>query len=327
MQGIWARLFLVAASVVIPVVGAHALDSDDTPSASAQTVAYIKTDPSLKADTLAKPEPAAKSAELKIEAAEKPFTPKKTIVEKPFAFRKAAKAYLVRVQNRDIWSASDEERLPPASLTKLMTAILVLENYRPDDVVTISKEAAAEPKSKIGLHAGDHMHVEDLLAATLIHSANDACHALADWRDGDEAKFVVRMNKRAHELGLKNTHFVNACGLDAPDHYSTARDIAALANIAMDNPTFARLARKQTMVVRTVDGRRRFAFNTTNALVGHYPGMMGGKTGFTNGAGPCLVAMAERNGVRVMLVLLNSHNRWWNASGMLDLAFAHANRG
>jgi D-alanyl-D-alanine carboxypeptidase (penicillin-binding protein 5/6) len=246
---------------------------------------------------------------------------------KNFAFSKAAKAYLVRVQGKDLWSAGDEQRLPPASLTKLMTALLVLEHYHPDDVVTISKAAAAEPPSKIGLHAGDRLRVADLLAAALIHSANDACHALADWRDGSEAKFVVRMNRRAKQMGLKNTHFANACGLDAPGHYSSARDIAVLADAAMNKPTFARLVRKQQMVVRTVDGRRRFSFRTTNALIGHYPGIMGGKTGFTNRAGPCLVALAERDGVRVLLVLMNSHNRWWNASGMLDLAFAQASRG
>jgi|GEM_PF-618821 len=243
-----------------------------------------------------------------------------------YAFSKAAKAYLVRVQNKDLWAAGDEEQLPPASLTKIMTALLVLEDYHPDDVVTISKEAAAEPRSNIGLRTGDQMYVKDLLAAALIHSANDACHALADWRDGNEEKFVERMNRRAQELGLKNTHFVNACGLDAPGHYSTARDIAVLADHALQNPTFAELVGTQKMAIRSVDGRRRFSFNTTNALVGHYPGMKGGKTGFTNGAGPCLVAMAERDGVRVLLVLLNAHNRWWNASGMFDQAFAQANR-
>lgn len=242
-------------------------------------------------------------------------------------FEKAAKAYLVRVQNKDLWAEGDDEQLPPASLTKIMTALLVLEDYHPDDVVTISKAAASEPPSRIGLHAGDHMRVGDLLAAALIHSANDACHALADWRDGNEAKFVVRMNRRAKQMGLKNTHFANACGLDAPGHYSSARDIAVLADTAMQNPTFARLVRKQQMVIRTVDGRRRFAFHTTNALIGHYPGMMGGKTGYTNRAGPCLVAMAERDGVRVLVVMLNSHNRWWNASSLLDLAFAQAPRG
>lgn len=243
-----------------------------------------------------------------------------------FAFSKAAKAYLVRVQNKDVWAEGDEEQLPPASLTKIMTALLVLEDYQPEDVVTISKEAASEPRSSIGLRTGDQMYVSDLLAAALIHSANDACHALADWRDGSEEKFVERMNRRAQELGMKNTHFVNACGLDAPGHYSTARDIALLADHAMQNPIFADLVSREKMVIRSVDGRRRFAFNTTNHLVGHYPGMKGGKTGFTNGAGPCLVAMAERDGVRVMLVLLNAHNRWWNASGMFDLAFAQASR-
>lgn len=297
-------------------------------TAKAKTAKNTKT-----AATATKKKAAAKPV---VKNTTKPLTIKDTIASASaaaaaasgtFAFSKAAKAYLVRVQDKDMWAEGDEEQLPPASLTKIMTALLILEDYHPEDIVTISKEAAAEPRSNIGLRAGDQMYVADLLAAALIHSANDACHALADYRDGSEEKFVERMNRRAHELGMKNTHFVNACGLDAPGHYSTARDIALLADKAMQNPTFADLVSRQKMAIRSVDGRRRFSFNTTNQLVGHYPGMKGGKTGFTNRAGPCLVALAERDGVRVLLVLLNAHNRWWNASGMFELAFAQAGRG
>ena len=235
--------------------------------------------------------------------------------------KNVAAAYLVRSQNQELWSAETDTRLPPASLTKIMTALLVLEDYHPDEVTTITAAAAAEPASKIGLHKGDRMRVADLLAAALIHSANDACHALADWYSGSEKQFVVHMNRRAKELGMHDTNFVNACGLDAPGHYSTAGDIAKLAEVAMQNPTFRRLVKKEKMVIRSVDGKRRFAFRTTNQMVGRYPGMLGGKTGFTNRAGPCLMAVAERDGVRVLLVMLNAKNRWWHASGMFDLAF------
>ncbi|HSB95438.1 MAG TPA: serine hydrolase, partial [Spongiibacteraceae bacterium] len=236
-------------------------------------------------------------------------------------FHPAASAALVKIGDKIVWEQEADERLPQASLTKIMTALLVLERYQPDAVVTISREAAAAHPTKIGLRAGDRMRVSDLLAAALVHSANDACHALADWHSGNEQKFVERMNQRARELGLEDTHFANACGFDAEGHYSSANDLAKLAEVALKYRTFSRLVNKPQMVVRTVDGRRKFAFRTTNALIGHYDGAMGVKTGFTFKAGPCLVAVSKRNNVRVMIVLLNARNRWPNAKQMFDVAF------
>lgn len=242
------------------------------------------------------------------------------------AYHNVAKAYMVKVGDEIIWESASEQRLPPASLTKMMTALLVVESYRPNDVVEVSPEAAAETGSRVGLRAGDRVLLADVLAAALIRSANDACHALADWHSGSEAVFVARMNQRAEQLGLRNTHFMNACGLDRPDHYSTARDLAVIADAAMKNPTFARIVSKERMSFRSVDGRRTFHVKTTNHLLGVLDGIQGVKTGFTNGAGPCLVAMADRNGERVTLVLLNARNRWWNATAMIDNAFVQAPR-
>ena len=252
-----------------------------------------------------------------------------------FAFAKAyaevdfhpdVSAGLVKVQGREVWEQNGEERLPQASLTKIMTAVLVLEKYQPDAVVKITKTAAAAHPTKIGLRAGDRMRVSDLLAATLVHSANDACRALAEWHSGSEDAFVDKMNARALQLGLHDTHFANACGFDAPDHYSSARDIAALAEIAMQNRTFRQIVNREKMTIRTADGRRKFAFNTTNHLLGKYDGAMGVKTGFTFKAGPCLVAVSQRNNVKVMIVMLNARNRWPNARQMFDVAFQQASK-
>jgi D-alanyl-D-alanine carboxypeptidase (penicillin-binding protein 5/6) len=240
------------------------------------------------------------------------------------SFHPAASAALVKIGDKVVWEQEADQRLPQASLTKIMTALLVLERYQPDAVVTISKEAAAARPTKIGLRAGDKMRLADLLAAALVHSANDACRALADWHSGDEQKFVERMNERARELGLNDTHFANACGFDAEGHYSTAHDLVVLSEAALKYKTFSRLVNKPQMVIRTVDGRRKFAFRTTNALIGHYDGAMGVKTGFTFKAGPCLVAVSKRNNMRVMIVLLNARNRWPNARQMFDVAFAKA---
>ena len=212
-------------------------------------------------------------------------------------------AGLVRVQGREVWEQNAEERLPQASLTKIMTAVLILEKYQPDAVVKITKTAAAAFPTKIGLRAGDRMRLADLLAATLVHSANDACRALAEWHSGSEDELVERMNARAVQMGLRDTHFANACGFDAPDHYSTARDVAVLAEIAMQNRTFRQLVNREKMTIRTVDGKRKFMFNTTNKLLGKYDGATGVKTGFTFKAGPCLVAMSKRNDVKVMIVI------------------------
>jgi serine-type D-Ala-D-Ala carboxypeptidase (penicillin-binding protein 5/6) len=152
----------------------------------------------------------------------------------------------------------------------------------------------------------------------VVRSANDACRAIADHFG---VTFVTRMNQRAAALRLRDTQFVDPCGHDRPGQYSTATDLARLAEHVMQHAEFARLARSERVTIATSDGRRKYRFTNTNALLGRYEGTIGVKTGSTGRAGNCLVAIAERNGVRVVLVLLNARNRWWNAHGMLDRAF------
>lgn len=241
-------------------------------------------------------------------------------------FSPAVAAGLVKVGDRIVWEQDADTRLPQASLTKIMTALLILENYQPDAVVKISAAVQNARPTKIGLRKGDRMRVGDLLAAALVHSANDACRALAEWHSGSEDKFVERMNARAKQLGLRNTHFANACGFDAEGHYSSAHDLVTLSEAALQHRTFRRLVNTEKMIVRTADGRRKFRFNTTNALIGRYDGASGVKTGFTFKAGPCLVAISKRNDVRVMIVMLNARNRWPNAREMFDVAFEMAPR-
>ncbi|MEO6423742.1 MAG: serine hydrolase, partial [Candidatus Nitrotoga sp.] len=145
-------------------------------------------------------------------------------------FPQIAKAYLVQVDGISIWEHRSNDRLPPASLTKLMTALLVLEQGQLQEVASISRASARETGSRIGLKAGERFRVKDLLAATMIASSNDACHALADHLGRSEAGFVARMNRRAKKLGMRDTHFTNACGHDATKHYSSAHDLARLAH-------------------------------------------------------------------------------------------------
>lgn len=238
------------------------------------------------------------------------------------AFPGLADAYLVQVDGKTLWARHADRRLPPASLTKVMTALLVLEGGRLDEVVTIAPPAAAQRGTRLGLHAGDRMRVPDLLRATLIGSANDACYALAQWSgEGSATVFVARMNARARALGLSATRFANPCGFDAPGHSASARDLARLTMQALRVPLFAQIVAQERASLRTVDGARAFDVRSTNALLGRLPGARGVKSGYTARAGKCLIALAERDGVRVLMVMLNAHDRWWDAHGVIDHAF------
>lgn len=237
-------------------------------------------------------------------------------------FPGGAGAYLVQVDGRTLWSRGADRALPPASLTKIMTALIFIESAMPlDGVVTVSARAQRAGGSRLGLKAGERMRAGDALAATLLRSANDACLALAEHVAGDKARFAQLMNRRARDLGLARTHFTNPCGHDEPQHRSSARDIAVLAEAAMAQPLFAELVLTVELRIATLGGRR-FELENKNELVGRYPGAIGIKSGFTPRAGKCLVALARRDGVTVLLVVLNGPNRWWDSVAMLDRAFA-----
>ena len=233
-----------------------------------------------------------------------------------------AQSYLVKRDGAVLWAHQAQARHAPASLAKMMTALLVLESGALNDVVTVSRAASRETGSRIRLRAGEQLRVHDLLAATIVASANDACRALAD--HFGPIDFVARMNQRAVELRLDDTHFADPCGHDRAGQYSTAEDLARLGEQVMQHPEYERLAGLRTLTVRTLDGRRRFWLSNTNALVGRYAGVIGVKTGTTWRAGNCLVAIAEKNGVRVLIVLLNARDRWLSATSLLDRAFDSA---
>ncbi|WP_136516410.1 D-alanyl-D-alanine carboxypeptidase family protein [Geomonas edaphica] len=233
-----------------------------------------------------------------------------------------ALTYLLKIDGHIYRQRNASLRRAPASLTKMMTALVVMERCDLDDVVTVSRAASRETGSRIGLRSGQKFRVRDLLAATLIASANDACRALADHACGNQKTFVLQMNARARALGLENTRFSNACGHDSAGLYSSAHDLASLAEAGMRLPYFARLVARQSMRISTVDGRRSFYFRNKNRLIGRYPGTVGVKTGTTPNAGQCLVAIAEREDRKVLLVIMHSPNRWKAAPALLDAAFA-----
>jgi D-alanyl-D-alanine carboxypeptidase (penicillin-binding protein 5/6) len=242
----------------------------------------------------------------------------------PDLFPDVASAYRVEIDGKPIWERKAQTRLPPASLTKLMTALLVIEQGDLQGEVSISPAAARETGARIKLKTGERYLLQDLLAATLMASANDACHALADAIAGSEREFVKLMNRRAAELGMHDTHFENACGHDAKNHYSSAHDLALLAHEVINRPQLIALTSRIETGIRSSDGKRDIRFENKNALVGRYRGAFGLKTGYTARAGKCLIAYAKRGDTTVLLVLLHGNDRWWDAVDILDVAFEHA---
>ncbi len=219
---------------------------------------------------------------------------------------------------RVLYQHESEKRLSPASLTKIMSALVILEKGRLDDQATVSKNAARAHKTHLRLKAGEVFRLEDLLKAMLIVSANDACLAAVEHVGGDEAQFVMLMNAKAAALGLADTHFSNACGFDDPDHYSTAEDLAKLSEVALQHPVFRELVREEREIITPVTGHRAYVLHNTNRLLGRIPGVEGVKTGFTSKAGRCLIAKVSQNGSDLLLVILNSNRRWNTAKSLID---------
>lgn len=244
----------------------------------------------------------------------------------PDLFPDVARAYRVEIDGVPTWERKARTHLPPASLTKLMTALLVIEQGDLQRITTISPAATRETGTRLKLKAGERYRLQDLLAATLMASANDACHALAETLAGSERAFVQRMNLRAAELGMRDTHFENACGHDAKEHLSSAHDLALLAHQIIRQPELLQLTSRIKHDIESVDGTRRIHFKNKNALVGRYRGAFGLKTGYTARAGKCLIAYAKRGDTTVLLVLLHGNDRWWDAVDILDAAFAEAQR-
>jgi D-alanyl-D-alanine carboxypeptidase (penicillin-binding protein 5/6) len=239
-----------------------------------------------------------------------------------------ARAWLLKLDNRVIETHQADLALPPASLTKIMTAMLWLQKpLRQQEWVTVSARAAAETGTRLGLKAGQRYRGAELLAAMLVTSANDACVALAEHSAGSVQAFVRDMNKAAQVLGLAQTHFDNPCGHDAVGQRSSANDLLRLTEIALADPVFKDLVARPTWAfprgAGTASGARE-VLKSSNLLFGRLAGAQGVKTGFTAQAGKCVIALAERDGHRVLLVLLNAPDRWWAAHGLIESAFARA---
>ena len=230
-----------------------------------------------------------------------------------------------------LYEKNADEKLPPASVTKIMTLLLVMEALDSgrigwDDMVTASEAAAAKGGSQVYLEVGEQMSMDEMLKSVVVSSANDCATALAEHVAGSEAAFVEKMNARAAELGMENTHFVNCTGLDdgenASEHLTTARDIAIMSR---ELQTHAEIEKYTTIWMDTVRNGQ-FGLSNTNKLVRFYEGTTGLKTGYTSTAGHCLSASAERDGMELIAVVLHcesSTDRFRSAKALLDYGFAN----
>lgn len=210
--------------------------------------------------------------------------------------------------------------MSPASTTKVLTAILALELAKPEEVVTVSKNAAATGEATIHLHAGEKLTVKQLVTGAMLKSGNDAAVALAEHVGGSVEFFSLLMNQKARLLGARSSNFVNPNGLPDKNHYSSAYDLAVITRYAFSNQLFADIVRKKVASIPWWNSGKRFLKNT-NRLLWKYPGANGVKTGTTRAAGNCLIAAAKQNNMQLIAVVLKSNDRYGDCIRLFDYGF------
>lgn len=219
-------------------------------------------------------------------------------------------------------SKNADTKLPMASTTKIMTAIVAIETSDLDDVITVSRNAAYQEGSSAYLYEGFNVTMRDALYGLMLNSGNDAAVAIAEHIAGDCEKFADMMNEKAADIGVQNTHFITPNGLHDENHYTTAYDLALIARYAMQNEDFRKIVSSKSYSINVINtGDLREYFNH-NRLLKEYDGCIGIKTGYTKDAGRCLVSAAERGGLCFIAVTLNCKNDWEEHKAMLDEAFS-----
>lgn len=212
-----------------------------------------------------------------------------------------------RASGKVLYEKNGYKQTKMASTTKIMTSIIVLENANLNDTVTVSKKAAGTGGSRLGLKTNDKITVNDLLMGLMLESGNDAAVTLAEYVGGSIQGFANLMNKKAAELGLKNTNFVVPHGLDNEDHYTTALELAKITDYALKIEKFRNIVETKAYNV-TINGYSK-AIENTNELLGNLYGVYGVKTGFTNGAGRCLVTACKRDNLDIITVVLGADTK------------------
>jgi D-alanyl-D-alanine carboxypeptidase (penicillin-binding protein 5/6) len=231
---------------------------------------------------------------------------------------------LTTADGRELWARDPTARRAMASTTKIMTAVVVLENSSLEDFVTVRKTDVKVGESGMGLRAGEQLTVRQLLEGMLIQSGNDAATALAVHVGGSVDGFVAMMNAKAAALDLIDTRYMNPHGLDVPGHYTSAEDLTALSRYAMRIPEFRRMV--GTWSMRVVTQRVTHKLTNSNVMLKNYPGADGVKTGWTDEAGYCVIVSADRGGIELVATILGAaseEGRFGQATRLLDWGFAH----
>ena len=241
---------------------------------------------------------------------------------------RAAAAYVMdRDTGEALFARYPAVRRPIASTTKLMTGLLAAESGRLDETFVVSQNAASVGETTMHAVAGERLTLRELAHGLMLPSGNDAAVAIAEALDGSVASFADHMNRRAHELGMWDSQFANPHGLDherfyRPDHFSTARDMAVLGSAVGDTPEIRRIAGTTIFDVPSRDGRAPRTLRNTLAGLWWYPGMVAGKTGWTERAGQCRVVIADRGGIRLSVALLGTPDEFVELRDLLDYGFA-----
>jgi serine-type D-Ala-D-Ala carboxypeptidase (penicillin-binding protein 5/6) len=227
-----------------------------------------------------------------------------------------------------LYQKEPDLRLPPASTTKIITAILTLESGRSfQETLPVSKEATRVPASKLYLRPGQSVSIQELLYGIMLASANDASMVLAEGIAGSVERFAELMTKKAHDIGATNSNFTNPHGLTAADHYSSAKDLAIIFRYAMKNATFREIVQTKfssvstTAVVRKKVVPRRISVRNHNRLLWNFDGALGGKTGYTHAAQKCFVGAVQRNGTTLIVAILGARDQWGDTKHLLEYGF------
>ena len=224
---------------------------------------------------------------------------------------------------RILYSNRGDEPMPMASLTKIMTAIVAIENGDLEGVIKVGKNAYAKEGSSLYLKLGEEMTLETMLYGLMLRSGNDAASAIAEYVGGSEEGFVFLMNAKAEELHLTHTHFANPHGLDAKGHYSSANDLAVLTAYALHNPVFKEIVKTQEKTADNPYEKWDYKWRNKNKMLRLYDGADGVKTGYTKQALRCLVSSATRNGQQLVAVTLNDGDDWNDHASLLNFGFNH----
>lgn len=220
-----------------------------------------------------------------------------------------------------VYSKNPDKRLPMASTTKIMTALVALEKVPCDQAVTVPEQAVGIEGSSLYLKSGECFKMKDLLTGLMLRSANDAAVAIAYAVSGSVESFSELMNEKACALGLTDTHFTNPHGLDSPEHYTTARELAIIAAEALKNDDFKEIVSTKKATITNTDGEARLVTNH-NKLLSMYDGALGVKTGFTKKSGRSLVGASERNGLTFITVTINAPDDWNDHKKLFDFGYS-----